>query len=134
MVKRWEGAGVSVNFAQIPDTAVTDRRGGLGESDDKLFWQNDKSGPVAGWRAVRARWCGGNPMQVTLPPPTPLLQILHSCLHPSVQFSAGQFSIQYHKLEFRVSLIIKARIHQEVSNVILSLSHGPNQDNIIRTH
>ena len=69
MVKRWEGAGVSVNFAQIPDTAVTDRRGGLGESDDKLFWQNDKTGP-AGWRAG-ARWCGGTPMQVIHHPPPP---------------------------------------------------------------
>ena len=78
MVKRWEGRrmlGAAVNFAEILDVAVTDRReGGLGESDDKLFWQNDKSGP-AGWRAS-ARWWHSdashpNPSQPAPPPVHP---------------------------------------------------------------
>ena len=30
VAKRWEEGAVSVNFAEIPDTAVTDRRGRVG--------------------------------------------------------------------------------------------------------
>ena len=110
VLKRWEEGAktwellkcsrspvVGREFCRNPSQLVTDRRGRVatvdGESDDKLFWQNDKSGP-AGWRAS-ARWWHSdashpNPSQPAPPPvhpphpPHPLYPLypLYPPVHP----------------------------------------------------